>query len=197
MRLTLNGTVPLCAALAATLLSGCANEKKADVQQRPEIDLRPGFAQGGDPTVVAVRRITTIEGTLVGYLKVRETPGETRTKGDPKPIVKKPFRINWVYDPYWKPRGFYTDEGGTFILDREGEIQERGRHNVDDAKTIILGHKERMRLELRPIEAPRTLDGDRAREAEEKVAREAAAKLAADKASGEGGETPAPEGGGS
>ena len=131
--------------------------------------------------MVAVRKIATPDGDILGYLKVREAPGEDRKKGDPKPIVKRPFRINWVHDRNFKTRGFYTDEGRTYVLDRDGEFIDEGLHHIDDAKLIILGKNERQPIVLLEMDMPRTLEGDREKAAADKIARDAAAKAAAGK----------------
>jgi hypothetical protein len=184
----------LALAVAASALAGCAGPSRhPDAVSKPEIDLRPGFAQGGDPAVVAVRKILGAEGKLLGYLRVREGPGESRTRGYPKPIVRKPVRVYWVYDKFWKQKGFYTEQGDTFLLLRDGELEPLGIHDVDDAKLILLDIYDRQKIELAMIDPPRTLESEAERERAEREAKAAAAKKAAE--GGAEGGAPAPEGG--
>jgi hypothetical protein len=167
------------AALAAlatlTLLApaGCASSKP---KGPPKPDLRPSRSAADiRHPVIAVRKIARESGETVGYLKVNEDPGDAR--------FKKPVRVYWVHDSFFKVLGFYTEQGETFRSTRDGAFDRVGQFDVDDAKRILLRLDPEQKLQLLMMDNPRTLQSER--DAEEKAKAEAAA--AAKKKEGEGG----------
>jgi hypothetical protein len=113
---------------------------------------------------------------LFGFLKAMEAAGDKQTG-------YKPVQTFWVYDGHWVAKGFYTLHGSTFRLVTDPitgrqDFQPLGEHDVDDAKLILLGMKEREIVQLVDMDPPRTLESDAAEAKAKKDAAAAAAKAA-------------------
>jgi hypothetical protein len=127
--------------------------------------------------VLAVRRVA-FDGRVSGYMKVKTlASAANRSSGEGDVLTY------WVYDARWSPVGYYTRGGDTFRLGYGGDLESLGILSTERALRVLLGAKSDAAVDLLPLDAPRTLEGDR--EAA-RLAAEEAAKRAKEGAVAEG-----------
>jgi hypothetical protein len=131
-------------------------------------------------TTIAVRKIA-FDGKTAGFLKVKVASADANAPKNPEAPTY------WVYDGYFTPVGFYTEGGATYRVPHRGtDLVALGTLEREVALKALLGGDERAVVDLLPMDAPRTLEGDAeaARLAAEK-AKKAAAGGGEDAPSGE------------
>lgn len=170
---------PIIAVVLFASLAGCGGEssppRRAVAAAEP--DVRKPVTD-----VIAVRRVA-LDGKPAGYLKTKVTtePPPRGSAAGPRETI-----TYWVYDERFGERGWFTEGGRTFRFGLRLAPEDLGILPHDLALRRLLDGPEEAAVDLLPIEAPRTLEGDR--EAAAKKAAEEAKKKAEEAAASAGGE---------
>jgi hypothetical protein len=128
--------------------SGCSSPRYADdasAEEGPPTPVKP--PERFDPYPVVQVRKVLIEGALAGYMKVRVDDTQKA----------KQLLIFLVYDESFALRGYFTENGRTFLATRDGDSKYMGARTREDSLRLLLDGERDTEVTLVPMDKPKSI----------------------------------------